>query len=1174
MFRLRLFQPRKAQRETQGACEVDMSLTGKGPRIERFGDIAEVIPLPNLTEIQVNSFRAFLQSDKAPEDRENVGLQSAFKEVFPIDETEKGRSTGLVLDYLEYRLGEPPYTPEECREKDVTYQAPMYAKLQLIHKDSGLIKEDQVFLGDLPLMTEDGSFVINGADRVIISQIHRSPGVYFTSSYKGIKKMYTGAIIPMPKRGPWIELEFAGGILEMKVNKRKFPVAMLLRVLGYDDASLKALFTEFEPDMELPEDKSAGMGADEALLRLFTVLRPGDPPKRDKAVQYLYGLLADPRRYDLGEPGRFKMNTKLGVQREERTLLSFQDGKFTDAGLVDTIRYLMALQYGRETVGMQGADGVLHDVPVSEDDIDHLGNRRVRTVGELLADQLRVGMGRMARGVRERMLLGNPDAATPTKLVNNRPIVAAMREFFGRSQLSQFKDQTNPLSDLRHKRRISALGPGGLTRERAGFDVRDVHRTHYGRICPIETPEGANIGLISSLASYAKVNDLGFIEAPYRRVENGLVTNDVIYMTADIEDRYTVAQANSPLNEDGTFSDERVLARRKGDPLWYTPEEVDFMDVSPKQIVSINTSLIPFLEHDDANRALMGSNMQSQAVPLVRADSPAVGTGVERRVVTDSGTSVVSDVTGRVSYVDARVIQITLTEDAPALGLNVGNVRTFETVRFTRSNQGTNLDQHPIVDIGDTVTAGQVIADGPASDLGRLALGQNITIAIMPFDGFNFEDAICISEGLVRKDFYTSVHIEKDEIEARDTKLGPEKITRDIPGLSEAALRDLDEDGIVRVGAEVKPGDILVGKTSFKGESEPTPEERLLRSIFGEKAREVKDTSLRVQSGQGGIVVKTVRFRRGDEGVDLKPGVREMVRVYVAQKRQLQVGDKVANRHGNKGVVSKIMAPEDMPYLEDGTPVDLVFNPLGVPSRMNLGQILETHLGEVARLTGQKFETPVFDSVTEATIKEMLEVAAAERLQQRKDDGFELDKREQEVLDRAGKVGVVDAPNGDYERAQMQLARTGKSVLYDGRSGEPISGPVVVGTMYVMKLYHMVEDKLHARSTGPYSLITQQPLGGKAQFGGQRFGEMEVWALEAYGAAHVLQEMLTIKSDDIDGRDAAYQSIVKGEEVSGSTIPESFKVLVKELHSLGLDVEVLDNGDKSVDIFEGMMPKR
>ena len=1148
------------------------------PRIERFGEIAEVIPLPDLTEIQVTSFNTFLQEGRAIDKRENAGLESAFREIFPIDETEKGRSTGLVLDYLEYRLGEPEYTPEECREKDLTYDAPLYAKLQLIHKDSGLIKEDQVFLGDLPLMTGDGSFVINGADRVVISQIHRSPGVYFTSSYKGVRKMYTAAIIPMPKRGPWIELELNAGVLEMKVNKRKFPVSMLLRVLGYDDASIRALYTEFEPGMELPEDKTAGMSADEALLRLFTVLRPGDPPKRDKALQYLFGLLADPKRYDLGDPGRFKMNTKLGTTRQDRTLLTFEGGKFSDAGLIDTIRYLMALIHGLETLNVQNvdADGVLSEatVPVGEDDIDHLGNRRVRTVGELLADQLRVGLGRMARGVRERMLLGNPDAATPTKLVNNRPIVAAMREFFGRSQLSQFKDQTNPLSDLRHKRRISALGPGGLTRERAGFDVRDVHRTHYGRICPIETPEGANIGLISSLSSYAKVNPLGFIMAPYRKVENGKVSDDVVYMTADIEDRHTIAQANSILNDDGTFAEERVLARRKGDPNLQEPGEVDFMDVSPKQIVSINTSLIPFLEHDDANRALMGSNMQSQAVPLVRAESPAVGTGVEERVITDSGTSVVTDVTGAVSYVDARAIQVTLTEDAPGAGMVRGNVRTFDLVRFTRSNQGTNLDQHPIVRLGETVQRGQVIADGPASDQGRLALGQNITIAIMPFDGFNFEDAICISDGLIRKDFYTSIHIEKDEVEARDTKLGPEKITRDIPGLSEAALRDLDEDGIIRVGAEVKPGDILVGKTSFKGESEPTPEERLLRSIFGEKAREVKDTSLRVQSGQGGIVVKTVRFRRGDEGVDLKPGVREMVRVYVAQKRQMQVGDKVANRHGNKGVVSKILPPEDMPYLEDGTPVDLVFNPLGVPSRMNLGQILETHLGEVARLTGQKFITPVFDSVTEATIKEMLEVAAVERLQARVDGGFEIDKREQEVLDRAGKTGVILEPRGDYETAQRALSRTGKSILYDGRSGEPISGPVVVGTMYVMKLYHMVEDKLHARSTGPYSLITQQPLGGKAQFGGQRFGEMEVWALEAYGAAHVLQEMLTIKSDDIDGRDAAYQGIVKGDEVAASTIPESFKVLVKELHSLGLDVEVLDGGDKAVDIFEGMMPKR
>lgn len=1146
-------------------------MTKQPPHIERFGEITEVIPLPDLTEIQLSSFRNFLQSNKLPNKRENTGLESAFREVFPIEENEKGRSTGLVLDYLEYRLGEPKYTPEECREKDVTYQAPLYAKLQLIHRETGILKEDDVFLGELPLITSDGSFIINGADRVVISQIHRSPGVYFTSSYKGIKKTYNAGIIPMPKRGPWIELEFAGNTLEMKVNKKKFPVTLLLRVLGYDDNSIKELMYEFPLEGIDPEDKTVGMSSDDALLRLFAVLRPGDPPKREKAVQYLSGLLADPRRYDLGEPGRYKMNGKLGVDYKARTLLVFNESetRFEDAGLIDTIRYLLALQSKQSKLAMP--TGI---VDVEEDDIDHLGNRRVRTVGELLADQLRVGMSRMARGVRERMILGNPDAATPTKLVNNRPIVAAMREFFGRSQLSQFKDQTNPLSDLRHKRRISALGPGGLTRERAGFDVRDVHRTHYGRICPIETPEGANIGLIYSLSSYSRVNEMGFIMAPYRKVNNGVVCGfeDVQYMTADIEDRYVIAQANSPLNDDNTFAEERILARKKGEPMLYSPTEVDYMDVSPKQIVSINTSLIPFLEHDDANRALMGSNMQSQAVPLVRADSPAVGTGVEHRVITDSGTSVVSDVDGRVSYVDARVIQVTLHDDQPELGLYKGNLRTFDLVRFTRSNQGTNLDQNPIVSIGDEVKKGQVIADGPASDLGRLALGQNITIAIMPFDGFNFEDAICINEDLVRRDFYTSIHIEKDEIDARDTKLGPEKITRDIPGLSEAALRDLDEEGIIREGAEVKTGDILVGKTSFKGESEPTPEERLLRSIFGEKAREVKDTSLRVMSGQGGVVVKTSRFRKGDEGVDLKPGVNDLVRVYIAQKRQLQVGDKVANRHGNKGVVSKIMSPEDMPYLEDGTPVDIVFNPLGVPSRMNLGQILETHLGEVARLTGHKFETPVFDSATEAQIKGMLEKAAAQRIQKRKDEGYELDKREIEVLERAGKLGVIDPPEGDYERAQMQLSRTGKSVLYDGRTGEPISGPVVVGIMYVMKLYHMVEDKLHARSTGPYSLITQQPLGGKAQNGGQRFGEMEVWALEAYGAAHVLQEMLTIKSDDIDGRDTAYQSIVKGDEVSGSTIPESFKVLLKELHSLGLDVEVLDQNDRNVDIFESMMP--
>lgn len=1151
-------------------------------RIERFGEITEVIPLPELTEVQITSFDQFLQKGVKAQSRQNVGLQGAFKEVFPIDESDKNRGGGLVLDFLEYNIGDAPYSPEECREKDLTYQAPLYAKLQLIHKDTGLIKEDQVFLGDLPLMTVDGSFVINGADRVVISQIHRSPGVYFTPMYRGAKKYYTAAIIPMPKRGPWIEIEFNNqDVLEMKVNKRKFPVTMLLRVLGMNDESIKVLLNEFG-EVDLTDDKSAGMNADEALLRLFTVLRPGDPPKRDKAIAYLYSLLADPKRYDLGEPGRFKMNRKLGLTTEERTLLGFEDGKFTDAGLIDTIRYLLALHNGLEefTTTSADADGVVieNKVPVEEDDIDHLGNRRVRTVGELLADQLRVGLGRMARGVRERMLLGNPDAATPAKLVNNRPIVAAMREFFGRSQLSQFKDQTNPLAELRHKRRVSALGPGGLTRERAGFDVRDVHRTHYGRVCPIETPEGANIGLISSLASFSRVNALGFMEAPYRKVIDGKVSEQVEYMTADIEDRYITAQANTPLNEDGSFAVDRVIARKRGDVVIVPPDEVDYMDVSPKQIVSISTSLIPFLEHDDANRALMGSNMQSQAVPLVRAQSPDVGTGVEERVVRDSGTSVVCNVNGQVTYVDATRVEVTLTEDHPELGMNKGNVKTFDLVRFTRSNQGTNLDQRPIVKVGQQVKKDQVLADGPASELGRLALGHNITIAIMPFDGFNFEDAICISEALVRKDFYTSVHIEKDEIEARDTKLGPEKITRDIPGLSEAALRDLDEDGIVRVGAEVKPGDILVGKTSFKGESEPTPEERLLRSIFGEKAREVKDTSLRVRSGEGGIVVKTVRFRRGDEGVDLKPGVREMVRVYVAQKRRMQVGDKMANRHGNKGVVSKILPPEDMPYLEDGTPVDLVFNPLGVPSRMNLGQILETHLGEAARVMGVKFVTPVFDSATEEDIKRILEQSARQRLDARKEAGLGIDKREREVITRAGKLGVVDRITDDseetFDKAQVALARTGKSVLFDGRTGEPINGPVVVGTMYVMKLYHMVEDKMHARSTGPYSLITQQPLGGKAQFGGQRFGEMEVWALEAYGAAHTLQEMLTIKSDDIEGRDAAYQSIVKGEEVTNTNVPESFKVLVKELHSLCLDVQVLDESDKDIDIFEGMMPRR
>ncbi|MFZ5992158.1 MAG: DNA-directed RNA polymerase subunit beta [Deinococcota bacterium] len=1122
---------------------------------QRFGRIEEVIPLPTLTEIQVDSFRKALQLNTPPHQRQNLGLQAAFKETFPIEEGEKGRG-GLVLDFLEYRLAEPPFDQDECREKDLTYQAPLYAKLQLIHKDTGLIKEDEVFLGDLPLMTEDGSFIVNGADRVIVSQIHRSPGVYFTPDQARPGK-FVASVIPLPKRGPWIDLEFEqSGVVVMKVNKKKFPLALLLRVLGYTAEGLSRElkgYPELAPgilEAAYRGNKVFEMGVEESLLKLFTELRPGDPPKRDKAITYLHSLLSDPRRYDLGEAGRYKANTKLGMELSGRTLIKFENGEFKDEGLLPVLLYLFGLQSGRE--GFES------------DDIDHLGNRRIRTVGELLADQFRVGLSRLARGVRERMLLGTPESATPAKLVNNRPLVAAIREFFGRSQLSQFKDQTNPLSELRHKRRISALGPGGLTRERAGFDVRDVHRTHYGRICPIETPEGANIGLISSLAAYGRINELGFILTPYRKVENGRVTQEVVFMTASEEDRYLIAQANTPIDENGKFATDRIVTRRKGDPVIVRPEDVEYMDVSPKQVFSVNTNLIPFLEHDDANRALMGSNMQAQAVPLIRAQSPIVMTGVEERVVRDSLTSVYSEVDGVVKSVSGDKIVIK--------GDDKGEYEYYLR-RFVRSNQGTALDQRPRVELGQRVKKGDLLADGPASDEGRLALGQNVLIAIMPFDGYNYEDAIVISEDLLRKDFYTSVHIERYEIEARDTKLGPERITRDIPNLSEAALRDLDEDGVVRTGAEVKPGDILVGRTSFKGETEPTPEERLLRSIFGEKARDVKDTSLRVPPGEGGVVVRSLRLKRGDPGVELKPGVREVVRVYVAQKRKLQVGDKLANRHGNKGVVSKILPPEDMPHLPDGTPVDIVLNPLGVPSRMNLGQILETHLGIAGLDLGIRFITPVFDGATEEEIKNLLGEAFDQKWAQRKAEGFGLDRREQEVLARAAKLGIVDEKL-DAEGQLRQVAQQGKSILYDGRSGEPIEAPIVVGVMYIMKLYHMVEDKMHARSTGPYSLITQQPLGGKAQFGGQRFGEMEVWALEAYGASHTLQEILTLKSDDIEGRNAAYEAVVKGEDVPTASVPESFRVLVKELQSLGLDVETYDENDRNLDIFEGLASKR
>lgn len=1123
---------------------------------KRFGQISEVIPLPVLTEIQVDSFRKALQHGTLPARRLNSGLQAAFKETFPIEEGEKGRG-GLVLDFLEYRLGDPPFDQDACREKDLTFQAPLYAKLQLIHKDSGLIKEDEVFLGDLPLMTADGSFIVNGADRVIVSQIHRSPGVYFTTDQARPGK-FVASIIPLPKRGPWIDLEFEqSGIVVMKVNKKKFPLALLLRVLGFSAESLTQRLKGFDPEMikgvieaSYRGNKCLDMGIEEALLKLFTELRPGDPPKRDKAISYLHSLLSDPRRYDLGEAGRYKANQKLGFELSGRTLIKFEDGEFKDEALMAVLLYLFNLQGGAE--GYEA------------DDIDHLGNRRIRTVGELLADQFRVGLSRLARGVRERMLLGTPESATPAKLVNNRPLVAAIREFFGRSQLSQFKDQTNPLSELRHKRRISALGPGGLTRERAGFDVRDVHRTHYGRICPIETPEGANIGLISSLAAYGRINELGFILTPYRKVQNGVVLGETEFMTATEEDRHLIAQANSVLNPDGTFATERVVARKRGDLVIVRPEEIAYMDVSPKQVFSVNTNLIPFLEHDDANRALMGSNMQAQAVPLVRAESPLVMTGVEARVVKDSLTSVYSDFDGVVEFLDGNKVHIRCDD---------GGLKEYTLRRFVRSNQGTALDQRPRVKVGQRVQVGDLLADGPAANMGKLALGQNVLLAIMPFDGYNYEDAIVLSENLLRKDFYTSIHVERYEIEARDTKLGPERITRDIPNLSEASLRDLDEDGVVRKGAEVKAGDILVGRTSFKGETEPSPEERLLRSIFGEKARDVKDTSLRVPPGEGGIVVSTLRLKRGEAGVELKPGVREVVRVYVAQKRKLQVGDKLANRHGNKGVVAKILPPEDMPHLPDGTPVDIVLNPLGVPSRMNLGQILETHLGIAGYDLGMEFVTPVFDGASEEEIKGLLVDAFDNKWAKREGEGFGIDSREREVLARAVKLGLVTEDQAPVDQLR-RLAAQGKTVLYDGRTGEAVEGPIVVGVMYIMKLYHMVEDKMHARSTGPYSLITQQPLGGKAQFGGQRFGEMEVWALEAYGAAHTLQEILTLKSDDIEGRNAAYEAVVKGDDVSTANVPESFRVLVKELQALGLDVETYDENERGVDIFEGLASKR
>lgn len=1053
-----------------------------GKRTRRsFARIKEVLEMPNLIEIQQNSYQWFLDE----------GLKEMFRDISPIQDF----TGNLVLEFIDYSLGEPKYEVEECKERDVTYSAPLRVKVRLINKETGEVKEQEVFMGDFPLMTDKGTFIINGAERVIVSQLVRSPGVYYSEHIDPSgKKIYEATIIP--NRGAWLEFETdVNDIIYVRIDRtRKLPATVLLRALGYSsNGQIMDLFPEDER-VRMTIERDHAESEDEALVEIYKRLRPGEPPTVESARNLLNTLFFDPKRYDLAHVGRYKLNKKLNLEipEKERTL--------TREDIVATIQYLLKLMAGEGT----------------PDDIDHLGNRRLRSVGELLQNQFRIGLSRMERVVRERMTIQDVDVITPQVLINIRPVVAAIKEFFGSSQLSQFMDQTNPLAELTHKRRLSALGPGGLSRERAGFEVRDVHSSHYGRMCPIETPEGPNIGLIGSLSTYARINKYGFIETPYRKVDKktGRVTEEIVYLTADEEDNYVIAQANAPLDEKGFFLEKRVNVRDGSDILVMPVDRVDYMDVSPKQVVSIATAMIPFLEHDDANRALMGANMQRQAVPLLRTDAPYVGTGEEYKAAKDSGVCVISHSAGVVERV---------TADEIVVKTKGGQKERHKLIKFTRSNQGTCINQKPIVKRGDYVEAGQILADGPSTEQGELALGRNLLVAFMTWEGYNYEDAILISNKLVKEDYFTSIHIEEYECDARDTKLGPEEITRDIPNVSEDVLRDLDERGIIRIGAEVTAGDILVGKVTPKGETELTAEERLLRAIFGEKAREVRDTSLRVPHGEAGKIVDVKVFSRENRD-ELAPGVNQVVRVYIAQKRKISQGDKMAGRHGNKGVISKILPEEDMPFLPDGTPIEIVLNPLGVPSRMNIGQVLETHLGWAARELGIRVATPVFDGATEEDIREML--------------------------------------------LEAKLPSTGKTVLYDGRTGEPFDNEITVGNMYVMKLAHLVDDKIHARSTGPYSLVTQQPLGGKAQFGGQRFGEMEVWALEAYGAAYTLQEILTVKSDDVVGRVKTYEAIVKGENVPEPGVPESFKVLIKELQSLGLDVKVLSENDKEIEIRE------
>ncbi|MFD2331773.1 DNA-directed RNA polymerase subunit beta [Cohnella sp. GCM10020058] len=1148
-----------------------------GRRTRRsYARIHEVLDIPNLIEIQQQSYQKFLDD----------GLREIFQDISPISDF----TGNLVLEFVDYSLGEPKYSVDESKERDVTYAAPLRVKVRLLNKETGEVKEQEVFMGDFPLMTETGTFIINGAERVIVSQLVRSPSVYYSTKIdKNGKKTYTATVIP--NRGAWLELETdAKDIIYVRIDRtRKIPVTVLLRALGFGmDAEILDLLGQDEFIRNTLEKDNTD-STEKALIEIYERLRPGEPPTLENARSLLIARFFDPKRYDLANVGRYKINKKLHIknrlfnQRLAETLVDpstgeiiAESGQVIDRRLLDQILPMLEKNVGFKNYRVTGVNeaediplqSILVHSPVEEgkvvkiisngiidksvkhitpadiissinyfidllhgigstDDIDHLGNRRLRSVGELLQNQFRIGLSRMERVVRERMSIQDQNAITPQALINIRPVIAAIKEFFGSSQLSQFMDQTNPLAELTHKRRLSALGPGGLTRERAGFEVRDVHPSHYGRMCPIETPEGPNIGLINSLSTFARINEYGFIEAPYRKVDhsNGVVTEEIVYMTADEEDNYIIAQANAQLTEEGKFADDMVIVRynKQADNILTMPSDrVDYMDVSPKQVVSVATAMIPFLENDDSNRALMGSNMQRQAVPLLVPDSPYVGTGMEHKAAKDSGVCIVSKHDGVIERVTANEIWLRRIELLDGKEVK-GDVIKFKLQKFMRSNQGTCINQRPICRKGDIVKKGDILADGPSTDTGELALGRNVVVAFMTWEGYNYEDAILLSEKLVREDVYTSIHIEEYESEARDTKLGPEEITRDIPNVGEDALRNLDERGIIRVGAEISAGDILVGKVTPKGVTELTAEERLLHAIFGEKAREVRDTSLRVPHGTDGIVVDVKVFTR-ENGDELPPGVNQLVRAYIAQKRKISEGDKMAGRHGNKGVIARILPEEDMPFLPDGTPVQVVLNPLGVPSRMNIGQVLEVHLGMACRYLGIRAATPVFDGA-----------------------------REHDVFDT-------------MEEAGMQ--RNGKTKLYDGRTGEPFEREVTVGVLYMIKLAHMVDDKIHARSTGPYSLVTQQPLGGKAQFGGQRFGEMEVWALEAYGAAYTLQEILTVKSDDVVGRVKTYESIVKGENVPEPGVPESFKVLIKELQSLGMDVKILSGDEQEIEMRE------